>query len=192
MRKALLILLTLLLASACSEVSGQPPEHYLDRAETTLIEARGDSDQIAKVLEIYEEGLEKYPNDPELLRGHAQTSVTFGQYEDAKNDMDTLYETGNIHNEGRLFRCMLHERLNGAIEKTLACYEATMNAFATASEARETPDANHVLAAYLARSPEAEDLLKKWKASDDPMKNPMLEAIFKDLDRQELIEQFLP
>ncbi|MBH8579726.1 tetratricopeptide repeat protein [Bisbaumannia pacifica] len=144
--------------------------------------------QLEEVLTIYAEGLEQHPNDPALLSNRAQLLASLGRYEEAKSDLDVLQE-GELHVEGMLLRCMVHERLEEATAETLACYEEVENAYA--SDASDHPDANHILAARLAESPEVEALLREWRESDDPMKNLMLEEML-EMNREELIRQLLP
>lgn len=188
MKKILFLSIATLLLAACSPVNGEPPAHYQERAGAALVEARGDTQQLEEVLTIYAEGLEQHPNDPALLNSRAQLLASLGRYEEAKDDLDELQE-GELHKEGMLLRCMVHERLEGATAEALACYEEVENAYA--SEAGDHPDANHILAARLAESPEAEALLREWRESDDPMKDPLLEEVL-ELERQALIRQFLP
>ncbi|MCH4564594.1 tetratricopeptide repeat protein [Halomonas sp. M4R5S39] len=186
MKKILFISIAALLLTACSPVNGEPPAHYLERAGAALVEARGDTQQLEEVLTIYEEGLERHPNDPALLNSRAQLLASLGRYEEAKDDLDELQE-GELHKEGMLLRCMVHERLEGATAEALACYEEVENAYA--SEASAPPDANHILAARLAESPEAEALLLEWQASENA--DPMLGEMLK-MEREEMIRQFLP
>ncbi|MGR4069782.1 tetratricopeptide repeat protein [Billgrantia sp. C5P2] len=178
--------ITTLLLIACSPASGEPPAHYLERAGVALMEALGDPQQLENVLAIYDDGLELHPDDAELRYGRAQLLTSLGQYEEAKQDLDELHE-GGLHKEGMLLRCMVHERLAGAAEDALACYAGAEAAFATASEASGQPDANHILAAHLAESPEADALLLEWPDSENSMLKEILE-----MEREDLIRQFLP
>ncbi|WP_104204599.1 hypothetical protein [Billgrantia saliphila] len=188
MKKILLVAMIAMLLTACSSAKGEPPAHYLERANAALIEARGDANQLEDVLTIYDEGLEQHPNDTDLLTSRAQLNASLGHYAAAKADLDVLKE-GELHKEGRLMRCMLQERLEGATTETLACYAEVESDYA--SEISALPDANHVLAARLAESPEAVPLLEEWQASDDPMKNSMVEEIL-EMEREELIQMLLP
>ncbi|MFQ3786476.1 tetratricopeptide repeat protein [Halomonas sp. A29] len=194
MKKILLVSIAALLASlllnACSPASGEPPAHYLERAGAALMEAKGDPQQLESALEIYDEGLERHPDDAELRYGRAQLLTSLRQYEKAKRDLDELH-AGGLHKEGMLLRCMVQERLEGATENALTCYAGAEAAFATTSEAGDHLSANHILAARLAESPEAEALLLEWQASDDPMQDPMLGEML-EMEREELIRQFLP
>ncbi|MFC3284457.1 tetratricopeptide repeat protein [Litchfieldella rifensis] len=183
---SMVALLITLLLTACSTASGEPPEHYQERASTALMEARGDAEQLEEALAIYAEGLEEHPDNPELRNGRAQLLVNLGRYEAAKQDLDVLYE-GELHKEGMLLRCMLNERLEGATDDALACYEEVENAYA--GEASDPPDANHILAARLSGSPQAEALLQEWQASEKA--DPMLGETLK-MEREGLIQQFLP
>jgi tetratricopeptide (TPR) repeat protein len=164
-------LLTSLLLTACSPASGEPPAHYLERTGTALMEAMGDTEQLENVLAIYDEGLERHPDNSELLNSRAQLLASLGRYEEAKRDLDELHEEG-LHKEGMLLGCMLHERLEGAMDDALACYAEVEAAYVMASKPDDHPNANHILAARLAGSPEADALLLEWQDSDDPMKNP--------------------
>ena len=188
MKKILLITMIAMLLTACSSAKGEPPAHYLERANAALVEARGDPSQLKEVLAIYDEGLEQHPNDTDLLISRAQLNAGLGHYEAAKADLDVLKE-GELHKEGRLMRCMLQERLHGVTTETLACYAEVESGYA--SESSDHPDANHVLAARLAESPAAAHLLEQWQASDDPMKNSMVEVMLV-MEREELIRVLLP
>ncbi|RCV90042.1 tetratricopeptide repeat protein [Billgrantia montanilacus] len=194
MKKILFIsmatLLTALLLTACSPASGEPPAHYLERASAALMEAMGDTQQLENVLAIYDEGLERHPDNVELINSRASLLASLGRYEEAKRDLDELHE-GELHKEGMLLRCMLQERLEGATDDALACYAEVEAAYVMAGEPDDHPNANHILAARLAGSPEADALLLEWQNSDDPMKNPMQREIL-EMEREELIRQLLP
>lgn len=177
-----------MLLTACSSAKGEPPAHYQERANAALIEARGDTNQLENVLAIYNEGLEQHPNDTDLLTSRAQLNASLGHYAAAKADLDVLKE-GELHKEGRLMRCMLQERMEGATTETPACYADVEHDYA--SESGDYPDANHVLAARLSESPEAAHLLEAWQASDDPMKNAMVEELLV-MEREEQIQMLLP
>lgn len=188
MKSTLLITIVALLLTACSPAQGEPAEHYLERANAALIEAHGDAKQLEEVLRIYDEGLEWHPTDTDLLNSRAQLNANLGHYAAAKADLDIL-KAGELHKEGRLMRCMLQERLDGATDDALACYSEVESDYA--SEIADHPDANHILAAKLAKSPEAAFLLEEWQASDDPMKNPMVEEML-GMEREELLQMLLP
>lgn len=188
MKKILLITTIAMLLTACSSAKGEPPTHFLERANAALIEARSDANQLKDVLTIYDEGLEQHPNDTDLLNSRAQLNASLGHYDAAKADLDVLKE-GELHKEGRLMRCMLQERLEGATTEALVCYAEVESDYA--SEIDDHPDANHVLAARLAESPTAAHLLEEWQASDDPMKNQMVEEML-EMEREELIRVLLP
>lgn len=183
------VFVTLLLA-ACSPASGEPPAHYLERAGAALMEASGDTQRLENALGIYDEGLERHPDNTEL-RGHrASLLAGLGRYEEAKRDLDELHE-GGLHKEGMLLRCMVHERLEGATDEALACYAKVEAAYVMAGEPVDHPDANHILAARLAGSPEAEALLLEWQASEEAGQNPMLAEML-EMGREALIRVFLP
>lgn len=188
MKKILLVAMIVMLLTACSSAKGEPPAHYLERANAALIEARGDTSQLEDVLTIYDEGIERHPNDTDLLAGRAQLNASLGHYEAAKADLDILKE-GELHKEGKLMRCMLQERMVGSTAEALACYADVERGYA--SEIGDHPDANHVLAARLAESPEAAPLLEEWQASDDPMKSSVVEEMLV-MEREELIQMLLP
>lgn len=188
MKKILFVTMIGMLLTACSPAKGEPPAHYLERANAALIEARGDANQLKDVLTIYDEGLERHPNDTDLLNSRAQLNASLGHYEAAKADLDALKER-ELHKEGRLMRCMLQERLEGATAEAMACYAEVERDYA--SKISDHPDANHVLAARLAESSEAASLVEEWQASDDPMKNPMVEDML-EMGRGELIRMLLP
>nr|WP_255762573.1 tetratricopeptide repeat protein [Halomonas alkalisoli] len=150
----------------------------------------GDTQQLENVLAIYDEGLERHPDNAELLNSRAQLLASLGRYEEAKRDLDELHE-GELHKEGMLLRCMLQERLEGATDDALACYAEVEAAYVMAGEPDDHPNANHILAARLAETSEAADLLEEWQASDDPMKNLMVEEML-EMERGELIQMLLP
>lgn len=193
MKTVLLVLLLSLVLAACSDTSAHATTDYLDRANDILLEAHGDPEQIAKALDIYTKGLEKYPEAPELLTGRANLHASLERYPEARDDMDALYASGHIRPEGRLFRCMLHERLAGKPDADIiGCYEETAHVYSDARESQSHPSANHVLSAFLAESRGADNLLHEWQASDDPMKDPMIEELFLDFDREAYLYQVLP
>ncbi|QOR37635.1 tetratricopeptide repeat protein [Billgrantia diversa] len=179
-----------LLLAACSTASGEPPAHYLERAGAALMEASGDTQRLENALAIYDEGLELHPDNTELRSNRASLLTSLGRYEEAKLDLDELHE-GGLHKEGMLLRCMLHERLEGTTDDALPCYAGAEAAFATASETSDQPNANQILAARLAGSPEAEVLLLEWQASEAPVVDPIVGELL-EMEREELIRQFLP
>ncbi|MBE0400077.1 hypothetical protein EI168_08125 [Halomonas sp. FME1] len=168
--------------------NGETPAEYLERASTELTDARGDKRRLEDVLMVYKEGLEHYPNHSELLSSRAQLLISLGRYEEAKLDLDDLYSR-ELNNEEMLLRCMLIERLDGVTGEARACYGETESAYD--NDTNNQLDANYILAAHLAESPQSDSLLLKWQASDDPMKNPMLEEML-ELERGSLIQQLLP
>ena len=188
MKKILLVTMIAMLLTACSSAKGESPAHYLERANAALIEARGDANQLKDVLTIYDEGLEQHLNDTDLLNSRAQLNASLGHYDAARADLDVLKE-GELHKEGRLMRCMLHERLEGATTEALVCYAEVESDYA--SEINAHPDANHVLAARLAESRTVAPLLEEWQASDDPMKISIVEEML-EMERGELIRMLLP
>ena len=157
MKKTLLVPCTSLLLVDCSSAQGEPAAHYLERANAALIDAHGDAKQLEEVLAIYHEGLEQHPNDTDLLNNRAQVNASLGHHAAAKADLDVLNERG-LHKEGRLMRCMLQERLAGATADALICYADLESDYA--NEIGDNPKANHVLAARLAATSEAIDLLE--------------------------------
>jgi tetratricopeptide (TPR) repeat protein len=179
-----------LLLTACSPASGEPPAHYLERAGAALMEASGDTQRLENALAIYDEGLEHYPDNTELRSHRANLLAGLGRYEEAKRDLDELHE-GGLHRGGMLLRCMVHERLEGATDDALACYAEVEAAYVMAGEPDDRPKANHILAARLAGSPEAEALLLAWQASDTPVEDPILAEIL-EMEREELIRKLLP
>nr|WP_267955379.1 tetratricopeptide repeat protein [Halomonas ethanolica] len=154
------------------------------------MEAQGDAEQLEAALAIYDEGLERHPDDTELRSSRANLLAGMGRYEEAKRDLDVLHETG-LHKEGMLLRCMVLERLDGASDDALACYAEVEAAYVTAGESNPQPDANHLLAARLADSPEFEVLLLEWQSSGSAAQEPMLAEML-EMEREELIRQLLP
>ncbi|MDQ7729289.1 tetratricopeptide repeat protein [Halomonas sp. SpR8] len=188
MKKALLITMITLSLMACSLANGEAPAEYLERASTALTDARGDKRQLEDVLMVYKEGLEQHPNNSELLSSRAQLLTSLGRYEEAKLDLDELH-TGELNKEEMLLRCMLIERLDGVTDEARACYGEVESAYAR--EANNQPDANYILAAHLAESPQSDSLLLEWQTSNDPMKDSVLDGML-ELERDVLIQQFLP
>ncbi|MCE8016623.1 hypothetical protein HOP62_11135 [Halomonas sp. MCCC 1A17488] len=180
---------TLLLAGG-SPASGEPPAHYLERAGAVLMEAGGDTQHYEKALAIYDEGLARHPDHTELRTNRVSLLASLGRYEAASRDLDALDEEG-LHKEGMLLRCMLHERLEGATDDAVACYAKVEAAYVMAGEPTDTPNANHILAARLAGSPEAEALLLEWQASEEAGQNPMSGEML-EMEREALIRVFLP
>ncbi|MCC5883811.1 MAG: tetratricopeptide repeat protein [Halomonas sp.] len=170
--------------------NGEPPAHYLERADAAVMEAPGDEQQLTNALAILDQGLERHPDDTKLRSRRANLLTTLGRYEEARQDLDTLHDN-TLNKEGMLLRCMVYERLEGDTEKVLGCYAGAEVAFVTNDTLSDQPDANHILAARLAESPEAEALLLEWQASNGAGQEPMLGAIM-EMDREKLIRQFLP
>jgi tetratricopeptide (TPR) repeat protein len=188
--KIALALLTALLLAACSPASGEPPAYYQERAGAAVMEAQGDAEQLEAALAIYDEGLERHPEDTELRNSRANLLAGMGRYEEAKRDLDVLHEKG-LHKEGLLLRCMLLERLAGVTDDTMACYAEVEAAYVTADELDAQPDANHMLAARLADSPEFEVLLLEWQSSGNAAQEPMLAEML-EMEREQLVRQLLP
>ncbi|PAU76053.1 hypothetical protein [Halomonas salipaludis] len=145
MKSSLLIALATLLLTACSPAQGESAEHYQERANAALIKAHGDANQLEDVLRIYDEGLEKHPTDTDLLNSRAQLNASLGHYAAAKADLDILKE-GELHKEGRLMRCMLQERLEGATDDALACYSEVQSDYASEITAPRMPTTSWRLA----------------------------------------------
>ncbi|NIC36662.1 tetratricopeptide repeat protein [Halomonas desiderata] len=190
MIKIALALLTALLLAACSPASGEPPAYYQERAGAAVMEAQGDVEQLEAALAIYDEGLERHPEDTELRSSRANLLAGMGRYDEAKRDLDVLHEKG-LHKEGLLLRCILLERMEGATDDALACYAEVEAAYVTADELDPQPDANHMLAARLADSPEFEVLLLEWQSSGNAAQEPMLAEML-EMEREQLVRQLLP
>ncbi|MFW3613464.1 tetratricopeptide repeat protein [Billgrantia antri] len=184
-----LSLVVLLLATGPA-VSDEPPEHYQERASAVAIEAMGDTRQLENALAIYNEGLERHPDDPELRSSRANLLASMGRYEQAKRDLDALHENG-LHKEGMLLRCMLLERMEGTTDNAMACYAEVEAAYVMTGETGSQPSANHILAARLAGSPEAEALLQEWQVDEEGGQDPIVGEMLK-MEREELIRKFLP
>ena len=183
-------LTALLLAARLPASGGEPPAYYQERASAAVMEAQGDAEQLEAALAIYDEGLERHHDDTELRSSRANLLAGMGRYEEAKRDLDVLHEKG-LHKEGLLLRCMVLERLEGTTDDTMACYAEVEAAYVMASEPDSQPDANHLLAARLAGSPEAESLLLEWQASGNAAQEPMLAEIL-EMEREQLVRQLLP
>lgn len=100
------------------------------------MESSGDTQRLENALAIYDEGLERYPDNTELRSNRANLLAGLGRDEEAKRDLDELHE-GGLHKGEMLLRRMVHERLEGATDDALACYAEVEAAYVMAGE----PDA---------------------------------------------------
>ncbi len=174
-----------------AEAAVPPVQGFLDRAgdmiSSSLPPTQAD---YRKAITILTEGISAHPESKSLLQRRADLYMAIHDYDNALTDLNRADDIGPLTPIFGLTRCMLEERIEGYAGRAERCYDQVAREFEKEDDNRCPPDVNHVIAALMAQSHNA-DYLKNSYLKSTNKTDPMYDLV-KNFDRGVYIKQILP
>lgn len=190
MRLFPLLIIPIVLITGCGWSSPPDQLEVTQKVKKILSQPPFSDEEYRRAINLLTEGIEKQPNNTNLILLRARYYTDVGNYKGAQEDVTSVISTGINYPELVMFKCMLIERINGFTEKAQSCYIKVMDKYDNKAQKAETPSVNYVISAFLANDPKAKVLRKKY-LNKTSISDPMY-PIIKNFSRKTYINNLLP
>lgn len=174
----------------CSSPDHDFRDQVKQQVEALLAQAERPPEAFDEVVNVLSQALRKKPNSISLLTTRANYYAALGHYKKALHDLQHAARLGDIAPEVRMGQCMLLERLHGFQGKAQACYNHVLSVYKKRDSDAAYPGANHVVAALMAKSPNATALKKAFLSKSD--RADRFKGLLRGFERRTFLHEVLP